>query len=150
CRKSPVKPADLIVLAIGVVVSLLGAPHFIPAEDHGYAARDQQNDCKILHLALAQRFNVRIGVIALDSAVPAQVFINAVSLVFPVFLVVLCVIGEEIVQRKTIVTGNEIDAVDGQLAALFVKIGTAGQPARDCPDESRVSLNKSTNVIAIA
>ena len=31
---SPVMPGDLVVLAVGVVVPALGAPGFVPAEEH--------------------------------------------------------------------------------------------------------------------
>ena len=37
---APVIPAGFVILAVGVVVAAL--PEFIPAEQHGHAARDQQ------------------------------------------------------------------------------------------------------------
>src|SRR2546426_588091 len=98
----PIKPTDFVILTVGVVVALLRAPDFISGKDHRYASREHQNGSEIFDLTLAQRFDRRIGCIALDSAVPAQVVVDAVAIVFPVFLVMLCVVGNQIIQRKTI------------------------------------------------
>lgn len=37
----PIDPADLVVLAIGVVVAILGASHFIAGQQHGNTLRQQ-------------------------------------------------------------------------------------------------------------
>src|SRR5437879_9235130 len=58
-------------------------------------------------------WNCRIGCAALDSAVPTQIVIDAVAVIFSVFLIMLRVLGDEVIQRKSIVTSNEVDAVDG-------------------------------------
>ena len=91
----------------------MATPHFIPGKDHRHASREQQNDSEILDLTITQRFDCRIGCAALDSAVPTQIVIDAVAVIFSVFLIMLRVIGDEVIQRKTIVTSNEVDAVDG-------------------------------------
>ena len=40
--RGPVEPGDLVVLAVGVVVALLGAAHLVPAEQHRDAEGQQQ------------------------------------------------------------------------------------------------------------
>src|SRR5438552_18054863 len=56
----PIEPADLVILAISVVVSLLRPPGFISAHEHRNAPREEQNRRKVLDLPLAQRLNVSI------------------------------------------------------------------------------------------
>ena len=38
----PIDPADLIVLAIGVVVAALRSPHFVAATEHRHPLRQEQ------------------------------------------------------------------------------------------------------------
>src|SRR5438093_13645650 len=92
-HKIPIKPTDLVVLTVGVVVSLLTAPDFISGKDHRYASREHENGSEIFDLTLTQRFDRRLGCVALDSVVPAEVVIDAVAIVFPVFLIMFCVVG---------------------------------------------------------
>src|SRR2546422_11443216 len=103
-HKIPIKPTNLVVLTVSVVVSLLGPPDFISGKDHRHASREHENSSEIFDLTLTQRFHGSIGCVALDSTVPAQVLIDAVAIVFPVSLVLLSVVGDQIIQRKTIVT----------------------------------------------
>jgi hypothetical protein len=51
-----------------------------------------------------------------------------VSIIFTVGLVVLLVIADRIVEGKTIVSRDKIDAVVGCTSVGVVKIGAAGQP----------------------
>src|SRR5260370_19487740 len=83
-RKIPIKPTDLVVLAVRVVVSILAPPHFVPGKDHRHTAGEQQDDGEILHLTISQRFDRTIGRIPFDSAVPTPVVLDAVPIPFPV------------------------------------------------------------------
>src|ERR1700751_1506585 len=75
---APVKPADLIVLAIGVVVALLRIPNLIAGNEHRHSAGQEQNRCKVTNLPLPQVFNSGIVRHTLHSAVPAQILIRAI------------------------------------------------------------------------
>src|SRR5271167_2810027 len=96
---APVQPTDFIVLAVGVVVALLGARHFVASENHGNAMRDQQNGDKVLALTRAQFVNRRVIGWPFDATIPTVVGVGAVGVVLAVGEVVLLVIGNEIVQR---------------------------------------------------
>ena len=41
-EQAPVKPAHLVILAVGIVIAALGSAKFIAAEQHGNPARDKQ------------------------------------------------------------------------------------------------------------
>ena len=73
CDLRPVDPADLVVLAVGVVVAVLRAPDFVAGQDHRHAAREHQDGDEVPDLPVAQGFDGGIVGRALDAAVPAQV-----------------------------------------------------------------------------
>ena len=54
----PVVPGDLVVLAVGVVVAVLGAADLVAAEEHGHALRQEQRGQEVALLAAAQRDDV--------------------------------------------------------------------------------------------
>src|SRR5271165_2555615 len=53
-EKAPVEPADLVVLAICVVVAALRSAHFVAHLEHRGTDRNQQNDKEVLDLASAK------------------------------------------------------------------------------------------------
>src|SRR5205085_10856326 len=124
--QAPVEPADVAVLAIGVVVALLGPADLVAAGDHRDALRQEQDGRHVLDLAAAELVEAGIVARAFDAAVPAVVVVGAVVVPFAVGLVVLLVVRDEVVQREAIVAGDEVDAVDRQMAARLVEIGAAG------------------------
>src|SRR5690606_12370572 len=99
----PVDPADLIVLAIGVVVAVLGAAELVARQQERRAVREHQRRQHVALLALAQ-LNDR-GVVGrpLDAVVPAIVGVVTVLAVLAVGLVVLVVVGGPVVQREAVV-----------------------------------------------
>jgi hypothetical protein len=50
----PIQPAQLVVLAVGVVVALLGARYFVAVGNHRHALREGQRGQHVLHHALTQ------------------------------------------------------------------------------------------------
>ncbi len=70
-EESPIEPTDFIILAIGVVVPSLSAPHFIPHEKHGGPRGEQGDRQKVLHLPVSKPFDIRVIRRPLDAAVPA-------------------------------------------------------------------------------
>ena len=56
----PVDPADLIVLAVGVVVAVLGAPHFVPGQQHRHTLRQQQRGEEIALLLCASIDDIQV------------------------------------------------------------------------------------------
>ena len=68
----PVEPAQLIVLAVGVVVALLAVCDFITHEDHGHALADQENGHGVLHQPAAQLVDLQIICRPFNAAVPTD------------------------------------------------------------------------------
>ena len=127
----PVHPADVVVLAVGVVVALLRPRHFVAGGDHRGALRQQQRRQQVAHLPLAQRRDRRIAGRPFGAGVRRSVVGRAVLVVLAVRLVVLVVVGDEIVQREAIVRGDEVDRGPRLPPAALEQIRRRAQPRRE-------------------
>src|SRR6478752_5534179 len=113
--RRPVEPADLVVLAVGVVVAPLSAAELVTSQQQWYARREQQSRKKRPLLPSAQREHVGIAGWPLSSAVPRAV-------VLCVGLVVLVVVGDQVGQREAVVHGDEVDRRGGSAAFIGVVV----------------------------
>src|SRR6185436_13280265 len=143
----PVDPRQLRVLAIGVVVALLRTAHLVAAQNHRNTLRQQQGSKEIPLLPLAQRADRRIVGRAFDAAVPAAIVGFAVAVVFAVGLVVLFVVADEVVQRESVVRGDEIDAC--RRAPALEQVARSRQPRRQLADDAAVPLPVRAYGVAI-
>src|SRR5262249_23617530 len=80
--------------------------------------------------------------------VPAVVVRRAVAIVLAVRLVVLLVVADEVVQRETVMRGDEVDAGPGPAAALVEQVGRPGQPPRDVADQPAVTAPESAHRVS--
>ena len=121
----PVVPRRFVVLAIGVVVAVLRAADFVAAADHRHALREQQRRQQIALLPLAELDDFGIVSRAFDAHVPGVIVVGAVAIVFAVRLVVLLVVADQIVERESVVRGDEIDAGGRAAAVPLVQIAAS-------------------------
>src|ERR1700739_2490590 len=101
-QELPVVPANFVVLAIGVVVSVLSPAKFVSAEQHRDAARYKQCQKKVLNEALAQRLDGWIVAWSFESAILAIVPISAIMIVFPIGLVVFLPVAHKVIQSESV------------------------------------------------
>ena len=109
-QQPPVQPGNLIVLAVGVVVSILGVAKFVPGQEHGRTPAAQKYGAGVPDQAEAQGKHLFFLRLPLRPAVPAPVVIRSVGIVPAVGLIMLFIVGIQIIQGKAIVTGEEIHA----------------------------------------
>src|SRR2546430_6748870 len=83
-HQRPVKPTGLVVLAISVVVTLLGAPYFVAHQNHRQTQREYRHGQKVLHLPVSQLLDGRIIGGALDTPIAASVVVRAIAVGFAV------------------------------------------------------------------
>jgi hypothetical protein len=124
----PVKPVNLVVLVVGIVVPELRAVHLVSAQKHRNPVGQQQGGQEVALLASAQRLYSPVFGRPLDAAVPRAVVPEPVSVVLAVGLVMLVVIGDQVAQGKTVVAGDEVDRGKRAPAVLLVQITGPGQP----------------------
>ena len=146
----PVDPADLIVLAIWIVVALLSLFDFVAAANHGHALRQQQRCKQILALLQTQALNFRIGRFAFDAAVPVVVVVVAVAVFLQIGEVTFFVIRDQIPQTKSVVGRDKVDTGVRLSSVVLIQIAAAGQTRGDFGDQSTIARPESTNRIAIA
>ena len=114
----PVEPADLVVLAIGIVVALLRAANSSPAVIIG-TPWESRSVASRLRVLAARVQNLRVIGRPFDAAIPGVIVVVAVAVVFAVRLVVLLVVAHQVVQGEAIVRGDEIDAGVWAAAAIW-------------------------------
>ena len=124
----PVVPTDLIVLAVCIVVALLRPSDLVAPADHWDTLRKQEQCQAVPLLSLSEVVDGRIGGRPLDTAIPAQVVVRSVRVVFTIRFVVLVVVRDEIVESESIVRRDEIDARKGAPPAPTVQVAAPRQP----------------------
>src|ERR1035438_8924698 len=110
-QQVPVEPTRVVVLAVGVVVAALATPHLIAHDEHGHTTGQHQRGEEVLYLSVAKPLDYGIVRRTFNAAVPAPVLLTSVPVVLTILFVVLVVIRDDIVERKSVVARNEVDAL---------------------------------------
>src|SRR5215471_12157123 len=92
----PVKPTNLVVLGIGVVVAALCPTPLISAVEHRYALGKKQGRKEIATLTVAQCVDLWVICRTFDAAIPRLVIIVAVAVAVGVQFIVFFVIADQI------------------------------------------------------
>src|SRR4029450_3109563 len=106
----PVEPADLVVLAISVVIAVLSPAPLISAAKHRHALGQKQRRQKIPALPVAQGVYLRIIGGSFHAAIPRLIIVITVAIVVAVQLVVFFIVANQISQRKSVMRNDEVDA----------------------------------------
>src|SRR6516164_5880284 len=112
--QTPIKPGELVILTPGVVIATLGPPDFVAGQQHWDASTDHQDRNKVLCLTATEGGHRRVISLAFKPAVPAQVVVGAVTVVFAISLVVLTVVTNKVAKGETVMAGDEVNAVGRQ------------------------------------
>src|SRR4030095_8345786 len=126
----PVKPIDLVVLTISVVVAVLCPTPLISAAKHRHALGKKECREKIAALPVAQQVNLRIIGWTVDAAIPRLIIVVAIVVPVGVQLVVFFVVADQIGQCESIMGCNEVDARVRPPAVMFIQIGTSRKSIR--------------------
>src|SRR5262249_30282401 len=103
---------------------------------------------EVLDLAVPQLLDGGIVRWALDAAVPAAVVIRAVVVVLAVGVVVLAIVRDEVIQRETVVAGDEVDALLGLAVLVTIDVGTAEQSVRHIANRPGIAPDEAPDVVA--
>src|ERR1700751_2490874 len=74
----PIKPADLVVLAISVVIAILRPAPLIAAGQHGHALRKKKCRQEIPPLPFAQSIDLGLVGGPFDAAIPRKIIVVAI------------------------------------------------------------------------
>src|SRR6478736_196931 len=126
----PVKPTDLVVLTISVVVAVLCPTPFISAAEHRHALGKKQCREKIAALPIAQHVNLRLIGRTFDTAIPRLIIVVTIAVFVAVQFVVFFVVADQIGQCESIMSCNEVDARVRPPAVMFIEIGASRESIR--------------------
>ena len=146
-QQAPVEPADIGVLAVGVIVAPLGPADFVAHEQHRRAGCQQIECEEVLDLAIAQRLHHWIIGGSLHAAIPAQIVIGAVAVVLAIGLVVLVVVRHQIIEGEAVMAGHEIDALLGLALLVSVDVRAAQDPTGDARHRAAVAFEEPPHVV---
>src|SRR6266542_931320 len=145
----PIEPADLVVLAISIVIALLRSSPLVSAGKHRHASGKKKRRQKVPALAFAQGVDLRVVGWTFHAAIPREIVIVAVVVAVAVQLVVLFVVADQVAQRETIVRSDEINARVRAPPSVLVQIGAAGEPVTHLADAALVALPKTANCVGV-
>ena len=115
-------------MTIGIVVAALCPSDLIPGEQHRHTERQQKGGQQVALLAVAQGDDLRIIGRPLHTVIAAIVGVGPVAVILAIRLVVLSAVADEVLQCKSVMSGNEIDARPRPPASISEDIRGAGHP----------------------
>src|SRR5262249_16449561 len=122
----------LAILTPSVVIAALRPPDFVASQQHRDAPTDHEDRNEVLCLTATEGDHAGILRLAFKPAVPAQVVVGAVTVLFAIGLVVLMIITNKVTEGETVMAGNEVNAVDWQSSVIRVEIAAAGDTSGYC------------------
>ena len=85
---------------------------------------------------------------AFHAAIPASVVIGSIAVAFAVFFVVLVVVRDEVVQRKAVVAGYEVDTLLGFAFFVTIDAWASEKPVGHASDRMLCSAEEVADIIA--
>src|SRR5215207_562973 len=149
CWERPVVPAEIVVLAVGVVVAALGAADLIAAEEHRRALRQKEGGEKVPLLPGAHGQNLRVRCRAFLSIVARDVVVGTVSILLAIGPIVLVVVGDKVAQGEAVVCSHEVDAGEGLPPVRLVEVGGASEAIAHVGNPAVVTAPEVTRAIAV-
>ena len=86
----PIDPADLVVLAIGVVVAALAVADLVAGQDQRHALREQQGGSRLRRCCWRSRGDLRLVGRPLGAAIGAVVVVRSVRCSSPLASLCFC------------------------------------------------------------
>ena len=129
-EQGPIEPIDFVVLTVGIVIAVLRSPNFIAHYEHRQAKREHCNGEEILHLTVSESIYDLIIGRTLETAVPTSIIVRAVAVIFTIALIMLYVVGNEIVEGKSVVTRYEVHALFRLAFFVAIDLVAADEPVR--------------------
>jgi len=142
----PREPADLIVLAIRIVVAVLGAAELVTGAKHRYTLAQEERGEKVSPLAVSQCVNGLVRRRSLGTAVPGIVVVFTVAVPLAVRLIMFFIVADKVVESKPVMRSNEVNGGVRPLAGGLVKVRrrSSGKRSRR-PGQGRPSRTDAPN-----
>src|SRR4029450_4400332 len=147
-EEPPIEPARFVILTISIVVAGLCASDLVSHENHGHTRREHRDGQKVLHLSISKLLHCGIIARAFNAAVPASVVVCAVALVFPIRLIMLLIIRDEVVQCETVMTRHIVNTLLRPALFMTVNCGATEQAISKPSHRCLFPTKKASNVVS--
>src|SRR5215210_5034523 len=148
-RERPVVPAEIVVLAKGVVVAALGAADLVAAEEHRRALRQEERSEKVALLPGPHGHDLRVRCRPFLSVVTGDIVVGTVSIVLAICPIVLLVVGDKVTQSEAVVRGYEVDAGEGVSPVRLVEVGGTGKPIAHVGNPTLVAAPEVARAVTV-
>ena len=149
-KQIPVQPRDRIVLTIGIVISESCIAEFIAGEEHGSPPAAHEYGTGILDHPETQCKDFRIVCISLHTTVPAVVVVISVRVIPAVCFIVFLVIAVQVIERESVVAGQEVDGSIAAAVDRIIQIRGTGHSLCGDPRHLAVPLQETPHIIPVA
>src|SRR5208337_2656518 len=150
---TPIQPADFVVVIIRVVVSELCIQELVTGPEHRDAVREHEEAEDVFSLFPAKCQDLRgRALVSFVSAVPTVIRVHTVLIVMTIVPVVLLIVGNQIVQRETVVAIDIVDGLEGMigiLAAVRKQVIAAINATHKVWDHPCVAPDETTDMVTI-
>src|SRR5580704_7486477 len=146
-QQAPVKPADLVILTIGIIIAALGSAKLIAAEQHGNPARDEQGQKEILDQSVAHALDTGILARPFHPAIVAVVGIRSIAIELAIFGIVFLLVADQVVQCEAVMGGHEVEAAGGALARALVQIRASTKSACERSDHALFANPEAAHIV---
>src|SRR5574338_879810 len=104
---APIQPRGVVILVVGIIIPALSLEKLIAGAEHRSSIGQEQQTHEIFDLALPQLQDL-LGqaVIPFPSAIPTVVLGGTIFIVVSVGPIPFVIVGDEIIKREPIVTGD--------------------------------------------
>src|SRR5260221_3823011 len=92
--QAPIEPGKLVILTPSIVVPVLSPQNLVASHQHGNTATGHQNCDEVLRLAAAQCDDSWVIRFAFSAAVPTQIIVAAIPVIFPVIFIVFVIVAD--------------------------------------------------------
>ena len=124
--KPPIKPTDVVVLTVSIIVAFLRPTNFITTNQHWHTLAKQQRAQHIFDLAGADRIDRFLACWSFSAVIVADVVIVTVAIIFPIGHVVFLFVRHKVVHGETIMARDQVDTTKGWSAIVLVQVTAAG------------------------
>ena len=143
----PVHPAQVVVLAIGVVVAALRTRTLVAHQQHRHALREEHAGQHVALLPGTKSEDAGIVGRTLDAVIGREVVAVAVAVSLAIGLVVLLLVGDRVGEGVAVMRGDEVDAGQRRAAGRQEDLARAGEPLRQLGERAGIPAPEAAQVV---
>ena len=147
--KFPVNPANLIVLAIGIIIAFLGSVELISTQNHRHSLTQEQSCHVIFHMLKALEIDHLIVAGTFMTKIHRIIVILSVAVVLAVILIMLLIVGDQVIQGKTIMGSDKVDTMVWTTTGVLIEVFRTAKTAGEITNQTFSAFPKKSYLVTI-